>query len=215
MAHGIQGWPAGDGGELRSAVWGGRRVVALRVCDESMSEEGIHGGDYLLVEPRARVEAGRTVLAEVEGALTVKRLQRTTDGRVRLQPASPQLLPLVLPVGRVRVVGAVVGVLRRQGFGRARRRASTPRPSPAEAATIEPRLVAMGQALRAAEARAAESAGDHHDRRLRELARNLRALRDCYLETSTPRLREALLREAAEVVRRLGRFGVEPALTSA
>src|SRR5207247_1113170 len=45
--------------------------------------------------------------------------------------------------------------------------------------------------------------------RLRELARNLRALRDCYLETTAPRLRAALLREAGEIIRRLGRFGAE------
>src|SRR5439155_836901 len=49
--------------------------------------------------------------------------------------------------------------------------------------------------------------------RLRELARNLRALRDCYLETTAPRLRAALLREAGEIIRRLGRFGAERSLT--
>ena len=47
--------------------------------------------------------------------------------------------------------------------------------------------------------------------RLRELARNLRALRDCYLETAAPRLRAALLREAGELIRRLRRFGAERA----
>ena len=45
--------------------------------------------------------------------------------------------------------------------------------------------------------------------RLRELARNLRALRGCYLETRAPRLRAALLREAGELMRRLRRFGAE------
>src|SRR5207249_3240495 len=59
-----------------------------------------------------------------------------------------------------------------------------------------------------AEALAAARTG-HSGARLRELARNLRALRDCYLETTTPRLRAALLREAGQLIRRLGRFGAE------
>ena len=59
-----------------------------------------------------------------------------------------------------------------------------------------------------AEALAAARTG-HSGARLRELGRNLRALRDCYLETTTPRLRAALLREAGQLIRRLGRFGAE------
>ena len=44
---------------------------------------------------------------------------------------------------------------------------------------------------------------------------SLRGLRDCYLSTTTPRLKEALLREAVELIGRLRRFDVEPFATSA
>src|SRR5262249_37220441 len=45
--------------------------------------------------------------------------------------------------------------------------------------------------------------------RLHELAQSLRSLRDCYLDTKVPRLREALLREAGDIIRRLRRFDAE------
>jgi hypothetical protein len=56
------------------------------------------------------------VVAEVDGGVTVKRLFMEPEGQIRLQPANPEMLPLVVPATRVRVVGAVVGVFRRQGF---------------------------------------------------------------------------------------------------
>jgi len=213
MARGFQSSEARGGVGRRAGAWGGRQVIALRVRDESMSDEGIHGGDYLLVERKERIEAGQTVLAEVDGSLTVKRLLRAADGRVRLRPANSEMLPLALPADRVHVVGAVVGVLRRHGF-RAQRRAAHPGPTVGEVSGVDRRVAALGLALRDAEARAADDAGPL-GKRLRELARSLRALRDCYLETSAPRLREALLREAAEIVRRVRRFGVERTATSA
>ncbi|HJQ83335.1 MAG TPA: S24 family peptidase, partial [Candidatus Binatia bacterium] len=87
--------------ELPRGLWNGRNVFALRVRGTSMVEEGIRDGDYLIVEPRELAKSGQTVVAEVDGAVTVKRLFRERDGRLRLQPANPDMLALVVAAERV------------------------------------------------------------------------------------------------------------------
>ena len=199
----LRAFPVEGALELPAALWGGRKVFVLRARGSSMIDEGIRDGDYLIIEPRKTAEVGQTVVAEAEGGVTVKRLGGEGDGRLRLTPANVEMLPLA---ERVRIVGVVVGVLRRQGF-----RAPAP---------IRPRAAAGGGdgrtldlTLRVIEQRVGEALGAARaarpGARLRELARNLRALRDCYLETTAPRLRAALLREAGEIIRRLRRFGAE------
>jgi SOS regulatory protein LexA len=204
----LHAFPVEGALELPAGLWGGRRVFALRVSGTSMVDEGIRDGDYLIVEPRESADVGQTIVAEVDGGVTVKRLFRERDGRVRLQPANAEMLPLVLAAERVRVVGIVVGVFRRQGF----RQAAAPRTRPARRAvdgrTLDLTLRVIDQSLGEAERRAASRQG-RAALRLRELAQSLRGLRDCYLATRVPRLRAALLREAARLVRRLRRFDAE------
>jgi repressor LexA len=144
--------------ELPAGMWNGRRIFALRVRGTSMIDEGIRDGDYLIVEPRETADTGQTVVAEVDGGVTVKRLFREKDGRLRLQPANPEMLPLVVGADRVRIVGAVVGVLRRHGF---RARAlSRPRPRPApDGRTLDLTLRVIEQSVAEAEVLAAARAG--------------------------------------------------------
>lgn len=194
--------------DLPAGMWNGRRIFALRVRGASMIDEGIHDGDYLIVEPRETADSGQTVVAEVDGGVTVKRLFTEKDGRLRLQPANPEMLPLVIGAERVRIVGAVVGVLRRHGFRPAAAPRPRPRPAAGDGRTLDLTLRVIEQSVSEAETMAAARAG-RSGARLRELARGLRSLRDCYLGTTTPRLRAALLREAGDIVRRLRRFGVE------
>jgi repressor LexA len=194
--------------DLPGGLWSGRRVFSLRVRGTSMIDEGIRDGDYLIVEPRVTADSGQTVVAEVDGGVTVKRLFREPDGRVRLQPANPDVLPLILAPERVRIVGIVAGIFRRQGFERAPTARTRPRRPPStDGQTLDLTLRVLEQSVREAEELAGRSG--RRGPRLTALARDLRGLRDCYLRTTTPRLREALLREAGAVVRRLRRFGVE------
>ena len=89
-------------------------VFVLQVKGESMIEEHILDGDYILVEKTATVSDGDIVVALVGGAeSTLKRFYREADGRIRLQPANARLKPLVLPAEEVAVQGRVMGVLRR------------------------------------------------------------------------------------------------------
>src|SRR5262245_17658 len=112
-----QAFPIADSLSVPTMLWGGKKVFALRVRGSSMIDEGIHDGDFLIVEPRIDADNGQTVVAEVDGSVTVKLYHREADGSIRLQPANPELLPLIVRGGDIRIIGIVVGVMRKFGFG--------------------------------------------------------------------------------------------------
>jgi repressor LexA len=86
----------------------------LRVAGNSMIDEQIRDGDFIIVNARQTARDGEMVVALVdEDSATVKRLYRERDGRVRLQPSNPTMPPLYYPARDVRVQGVVVGVIRR------------------------------------------------------------------------------------------------------
>jgi len=86
----------------------------LRVRGDSMIDEHIRDGDYVVVQSRQTAHNGEMVIALVDGEnATMKKYYRDGNGRVRLQPANSQVSPLLYPEDRVRVQGIVVGVLRK------------------------------------------------------------------------------------------------------
>lgn len=86
----------------------------LRVRGDSMIEEQIKDGDYVIVQSRMTAHDGEMVIALIDDeAATVKRFYRESGGRVRLQPANAALKPLLYDADRVRIQGIVVGVIRR------------------------------------------------------------------------------------------------------
>jgi repressor LexA len=92
---------------------GGKNYV-LRVTGDSMIEEQIRDGDYIIVNSRSTADDGEMVVALVGGeSATVKKLYRERDGQVRLQPANERLDPMYFPASDVAVQGVVVGVIRR------------------------------------------------------------------------------------------------------
>ena len=85
----------------------------LRVEGDSMIEEQIRDGDFVILEKRERAENGEIVIALIDGEnATLKKFYREGN-HVRLQPANPTLEPLVLSEDRVAVQGVVVGLMRR------------------------------------------------------------------------------------------------------
>jgi repressor LexA len=91
-----------------------RDNYVLRVEGNSMIEEQIRDGDYIVVQAQDRAEDGQMVVALVEGeSATVKKLYREPGGRIRLQPANPTMQPIFVDAGDVRVQGVVVGVIRK------------------------------------------------------------------------------------------------------
>jgi repressor LexA len=85
----------------------------LRVRGDSMIEEHIADGDFVIVESVEHATDGDTVVALVDGeSVTLKKLYRE-GGNVRLQPANAAIDPLILASERVRVQGRVTGVMRK------------------------------------------------------------------------------------------------------
>lgn len=83
----------------------------LKVKGDSMIEDGIRDGDYVVVERRQVARDGETVVALLEdGEATLKRYYRDKNG-ARLQPANPNFAPLL--VSNLQIQGVAVGVLRR------------------------------------------------------------------------------------------------------
>jgi repressor LexA len=93
---------------------GGGNVFVLCVKGDSMIDDHICDGDYILVEGASTAENGEIVVALIEGTdATLKRFFRQDHGRIRLQPANAQMDPIVLPARDVKIQGRVIGVLRK------------------------------------------------------------------------------------------------------
>ena len=92
---------------------GGEHYV-LRVRGNSMIEEQIRDGDYIVVNSRNTAADGEMVVALVSGeSATVKKLYREGGEQVRLQPANASLEPMYVPADQVQIQGIVVGMIRR------------------------------------------------------------------------------------------------------
>jgi repressor LexA len=92
---------------------GRTRTFALRVRGDSMIDEQIRDGDYLIVESRETAENGQTVVALVDGSdATVKRFYRESS-QIRLEPANPAYQPIIKPAEQVHIQGIVIGVIRK------------------------------------------------------------------------------------------------------
>ena len=86
----------------------------LRVRGESMIDEHIQDGDYVVVHGRSTADDGEMVIALVNGtSATVKRLYREPGGWVRLQPSNDRMRPIRAHGDDVLIQGIVVGVIRK------------------------------------------------------------------------------------------------------
>ena len=84
----------------------------LKVRGDSMMDDGILDGDYVIIARRERAENGEMVVANVNGEVTLKRLYREGE-RIRLQPANALMNPIYAHARDVSVQGVVVGLMRR------------------------------------------------------------------------------------------------------
>ena len=92
---------------------GGNHYV-LRVRGNSMIDEQIRDGDYVVVNERRAADNGEMVVALISNtSATVKKFYRERDGRIRLQPANEGMSPIFVQEDDLTIQGVVVGVLRR------------------------------------------------------------------------------------------------------
>lgn len=86
----------------------------LKVRGNSMIDDHICDGDFVVVSDQARCDNGETVIALIDGnSATVKRFYREKDGRIRLQPRNETMEPIYVHENDVAIQGVVVGVMRR------------------------------------------------------------------------------------------------------
>ena len=86
----------------------------LKVRGNSMIDEQIRDGDFVIVNDRRSVSNGEMVIALIDNnSATVKKYYREKDGRVRLQPANEALAPIYVSENDLLIQGVVVGVMRR------------------------------------------------------------------------------------------------------
>ncbi len=94
-------------------IIGSREVFALEVRGDSMCDEHIVSGDYVLVERTRTARDGEIVVALIDGSdATLKRLYREGP-MVRLQPSNATMAPIYAPAANVSIQGKVLGVLRK------------------------------------------------------------------------------------------------------
>jgi repressor LexA len=92
---------------------GSKDVFVLQVRGDSMQDEAILDGDYVLVEKIQTAHNGEIVVALVSGAdATLKRIYREGEN-TRLQPSNAAMKPIIVPAAQVQVQGRVIGVLRK------------------------------------------------------------------------------------------------------
>ena len=93
---------------------GSRNVYLLQVKGDSMIEDHICNGDYVVVESTVHPNNGDTVVALIGGnESTLKRFYRENDGNIRLQPANSKIKPIILKEGELKIQGKVISVLRK------------------------------------------------------------------------------------------------------
>lgn len=94
-----------------SLLTGKKRAFVLQVKGDSMIEDGILDGDYVVVEQQDAAKNGEIVVALLEnGFATLKRFFKEAT-RIRLEPANAKMSPIFAK--EVKIQGKVVGVIRR------------------------------------------------------------------------------------------------------
>ena len=100
--------------EVPSSMVGRGEHFVLRVKGDSMRDDGILDGDYVVVRKQPTAENGETVVALVDNEATVKKYYQRKK-HVELRPAHKGMKPIRVRSGDLRIEGKVVGVMRYYG----------------------------------------------------------------------------------------------------
>ena len=94
-------------------LFGGPKNIVLKVRGQSMIEDHIDDGDYVVIRQQQTAENGERVVAMIDNEVTLKRFRQEKD-QVLLEPANGKMKPITLdPDSDNRILGVLVGVLRK------------------------------------------------------------------------------------------------------
>ena len=89
-------------------------TFALQVRGESMIDDHICSGDFVLVERTSQAKNGDIVVALIdETEATLKRFYSEPDGRIRLQPANSAMMPIFVDRSNLNIQGKVLAIMRK------------------------------------------------------------------------------------------------------
>jgi repressor LexA len=100
-----------DAIEIPPSMLGKGDHFVLQVKGDSMKEDGILDGDFIVVRKQPTADNGETVVALINNEATVKKYYQR-QGHVELRPAHTDMEPLIINEGDLRIEGRVVGVMR-------------------------------------------------------------------------------------------------------
>ena len=94
-------------------LFAGSQHFALKVRGQSMIEDHIDEGDYVVIRAQKDAANGERVVAMIDGDVTLKRFYKERD-HVRLEPANGTMKPIIVPASeKPEILGVLVGVVRR------------------------------------------------------------------------------------------------------
>jgi len=100
-----------DAIEVPPSMIGRGDYFVLKVKGDSMKEDGILEGDFIVIRKQPTAENGETVVALINNEATVKRYYKR-EHRVELRPAHADMEPIIVNHGDLHIQGKVVGVMR-------------------------------------------------------------------------------------------------------
>lgn len=91
----------------------GSENYALQVRGDSMIDDHIEDGDYVVLRKQKNAGNGECVVARIDGDVTLKRFYKEDD-HIRLEPANGTMKPIIVPADEEpEIVGVLVGVIRK------------------------------------------------------------------------------------------------------
>ena len=91
-----------------------KRCYVLQVRGDSMIQEGIFDGDYVVLQSQEVANDGEIIVALIDDMFaTLKKYYHEKDGRIRLQPANDKMDPIYVNASQLKIQGKVTGVIRR------------------------------------------------------------------------------------------------------
>jgi len=93
-----------------------KRCYVLQVKGDSMIDEGIFDGDFVVIQQQDTANDGDIVVALIDnGFATLKSIYREKNGKIRLQPANSKMDPIYVDAKDLQIQGKVTGVVRKYG----------------------------------------------------------------------------------------------------
>ncbi len=96
-----------------SDIIGTRDVFALQVRGDSMCDEHIMDGDFVLIEKAQTAREGEIIVALVRGSETTLKRYYLEGETVRLQPSNSGMKPIYVPASQIAIQGRVLGMMRK------------------------------------------------------------------------------------------------------